>query len=65
MRKAPETLLVQHVTFGTEYPSVERTLGVPLACYPRLLNGTPAQREQWELEGAGRGTHPKRLEAIF
>ena len=30
-----------------------RTLGVPLAWFPRLLHGTPEQREQVELSRAG------------
>ncbi len=34
-----------------------RTITVPLAWYPRLANATPAQRNQWELAGAGYGIH--------
>lgn len=34
-----------------------RTITVPLAWYPRLLAGTPAQRACWELAGAGYGIH--------
>jgi hypothetical protein len=34
-----------------------RTLSVPLAWYPRLLHGTPAERNQWELIGDGEGIH--------
>ena len=34
-----------------------RTVGVPLAWYPRLLHGTPAQRRQWRLVGRGEGIH--------
>ena len=30
-----------------------RTLGIPLAWFPRLLHGTPAQRESVELSSAG------------
>jgi Protein of unknown function (DUF2442) len=30
-----------------------RTLGVPLAWFPRLLHATPAQREQVELSRVG------------
>jgi hypothetical protein len=30
-----------------------RTLGVPLAWFPRLLNSTPAQRERVELSRTG------------
>jgi hypothetical protein len=34
-----------------------RTLGVPLAWFPRLLHGTPGQRNQWEMSGGGEGLH--------
>ena len=34
-----------------------RTISVPLAWYPRLLNATPAQRANWEIAGAGYGIH--------
>lgn len=34
-----------------------RTLSVPLAWYPRLLHGTPAERGHWRLVGRGEGVH--------
>ena len=34
-----------------------RTLSVPLAWYPRLLNGTQGEREKYELIGDGEGIH--------
>lgn len=34
-----------------------RTISVPLAYYPRLLNATPEQRTHWEIGGAGYGIH--------
>lgn len=34
-----------------------RTITVPLAWYPRLLNATVAQRKNWRLAGAGYGIH--------
>jgi hypothetical protein len=34
-----------------------RTISVPLAWYPRLLNATPEQRARWEKAGAGYGIH--------
>ena len=34
-----------------------RTLSVPLAWYPRLLHGTPAERGEWRLIGRGEGIH--------
>jgi len=38
-------------------PSDGRTIGVPLAWYPRLANATPKQRNNWELAGAGYEIH--------
>jgi hypothetical protein len=34
-----------------------RTITVPLAWYPRLLNATRQQREHWECSGGGYGIH--------
>lgn len=34
-----------------------RTLSVPLAWYPRLQHGTPAERARWRLIGTGQGIH--------
>jgi hypothetical protein len=34
-----------------------RTIIVPLAWYPRLLNATLEQRSHWKLSGAGYGIH--------
>jgi hypothetical protein len=34
-----------------------RTLSVPVAWYPRLLHGSPLEREQFELIGDGEGIH--------
>ncbi|HEX6747081.1 MAG TPA: DUF2442 domain-containing protein [Longimicrobium sp.] len=34
-----------------------RTITVPLAWYPRLLNATPEQRSNWRIAGAGFGIH--------
>jgi hypothetical protein len=34
-----------------------RTIAVPLAWYPRLLQGTPAERANWRLIGKGSGIH--------
>jgi len=34
-----------------------RTIIVPLAWYPRLLNATSEQRAHWKLSGAGYGIH--------
>ena len=34
-----------------------RTVSVPLAWFPRLLHGTPAERNTWRLIGDGEGIH--------
>jgi len=34
-----------------------RTVTVPLAWYPRLLDATPAQRRNWQVCGGGFGIH--------
>ena len=34
-----------------------RAVSVPLAWYPRLLNATPEQRNNWRIAGAGFGIH--------
>jgi hypothetical protein len=34
-----------------------RTITVPLAWYPRLLNATAAQRKNWQIAGGGYGIH--------
>lgn len=39
-----------------------RTLGVPLAYFPRLLNASPQQRSQYVISGAGTGIHWDKLD---
>jgi hypothetical protein len=34
-----------------------RTISVPLAWYPRLVHGTPEERNKWQLIGGGEGIH--------
>jgi hypothetical protein len=34
-----------------------RTIAVPLAWFPRLLHGTPAELANWRLIGSGEGIH--------
>ena len=34
-----------------------RTISVPLAWYPRLLEATTAERNNWEVAGGGYGIH--------
>lgn len=39
-----------------------RTVSVPLAWYPRLLHGSPAERANWRLIGPGNGIHWEALD---
>jgi hypothetical protein len=39
-----------------------RTVSVPLAWYPRLLHGSPAERANWRLIGTGNGIHWEALD---
>jgi len=52
---------VADVRFDEDTMSVDladgRTITVPLAWYPRLLDATPAQRGKWEICGGGFGIH--------
>lgn len=52
---------VKDVHLGEHTLSVDlvdgRTITVPLAWYPRLLNATPEQRSNWRIAGAGFGIH--------
>jgi hypothetical protein len=34
-----------------------RIITVPLVWYPRLLDATPAQRQNWQIAGGGYGLH--------
>jgi hypothetical protein len=50
-----------HVVVSDDALTVEladgRSLSVPLAWYPRLLNGTVDERNRWRLVGQGQGIH--------
>ncbi len=52
---------MHHVTVTEDALVVDlvdgRTISVPLAWYPRLLNGTPNERSNWRLIGGGEGIH--------
>ncbi|MEQ8974457.1 MAG: DUF2442 domain-containing protein [Coleofasciculus sp. C1-SOL-03] len=52
---------VKNVYFTEETITVDlmdgRVISVPLTWYPRLLNATSEQREQWEVCGGGYGIH--------
>ena len=58
---APAPPLATDVTVHDEMLTVDlsdgRTLAVPLVWYPRLLHGTPAERDRWRLIGRGEGVH--------
>jgi len=58
--KAPDERL-EAVRFEEERLVVDlrdgRTLSVPIAWYPRLARGTPAERQNWEEIGDGFGIH--------
>jgi len=51
----------QNVAFTEDTLVVElldgRTISVPLTWYPRLLRGTPSERDHWRLIGGGEGIH--------
>ncbi|HEX5436474.1 MAG TPA: DUF2442 domain-containing protein [Gemmatimonadaceae bacterium] len=53
--------LAQHIAVTDETLAVDlvdgRTISVPLAWYPRLMHGTPAERARWRLIGRGEGIH--------
>lgn len=34
-----------------------RTIAVPIGWYPRLAHGTPEERSNWQISGAGYGLH--------
>ncbi len=54
------------VAFSEALVTVElsdgRVISAPLAWFPRLLNGSPAEREEWRLLGGGEGVHWPRLD---
>ena len=39
-----------------------RSLSIPLSYFPRLLNATPSQRENYVISGGGTGLHWDELE---
>jgi len=49
------------VTVTDDTLSVElsdgRSVSVPLAWFPRLMHGTPQERDRWRLIGNGEGIH--------
>lgn len=51
----------RHVTVTADALTVDladgRTITTPLAWFPRLAHGTPAERDNWRLIGGGEGIH--------
>jgi hypothetical protein len=60
LARAADERVVQ-VSFSSDDMSVRlmdgRTITVPLAWYPRLLNATRQQRNNWQIAGGGYGLH--------
>ena len=54
-------IAIQDVTVSEDTVTVNlsdgRSIGVPLAWYPRLWHGTEAERNNWRLIGQGMGIH--------
>ena len=61
MRISVNKPLAKNIKFDADMMWVElidgRKLGVPLAYFPRLLNATPQQCQQYEISGGGSGLH--------
>jgi hypothetical protein len=59
-------VFAESVSFSEDSLTVQlddgRSLSVPLAWYPRLLHGTAAEREKYELIGDGEGIHWSELD---
>jgi hypothetical protein len=57
---------MQQVTITDDTLSVDlsdgRTIAVPLAWYPRLLNATVAERHHWRFIASGEGIHWPQLD---
>ena len=55
------TTAIQNVTVTDDTLRVDlvdgRTISAPLAWYPRLLQGQPEERNNWQLIGKGEGIH--------
>lgn len=52
---------IQKVVISNDYITVElsdgRNISVPLSWYPRLLNGSENERNNWRLTGSKEGIH--------
>ena len=57
-RQAPAVTAVSVTDEAVQFElSDGRTVAAPLAWYPRLVHGTPAERAHWRLIGRGEGVH--------
>ncbi len=60
------TLQIQSVEISDDSLSVDltdgRTISVPLGWFPRLLYGSPDERNDWRLIGEGEGIHWESLD---
>ncbi|MCB0062437.1 MAG: DUF2442 domain-containing protein [Caldilineaceae bacterium] len=56
-----QNILIEDIDISEDTLTVDlsdgRSLQVPLAWYPRLYHGTPAERRNWRLIGRGVGIH--------
>lgn len=56
----------ENVSMTDDSLSVElsdgRSVAVPLAWFPRLLHGSPTERQAWRLTGRGEGIHWEALD---
>jgi len=56
-----QAVRAQNVVLSSDTLTVDlsdgRTISVPLAWYPRLLHGTPEERNNWRLIGDREGIH--------
>ena len=61
LRLKMQTVKAQRVTTTEDSLDVDlsdgRTVSVPLMWYPRLLNGSPRERNNWRLIAGGEGIH--------
>lgn len=51
-----QDIVITDATLAVEL-SDGRSISIPLAWYPRLLNGSPKERQNWRLIGNAEGIH--------
>jgi hypothetical protein len=58
---APATIRILNVTVTDDTLSVDledgRTIAIPIGWYPRLAYGSPSERANFQISGAGYGIH--------